>query len=58
MTSNYKCNTCQYEFKQENDNCSPPDKAILCPACDSGEVEFTGETVSITDFFKGFMRPG
>jgi rubredoxin len=58
MNSNYKCNVCQYEFQQESDGCSPPDKVISCPVCNSSEVEFTNETINIADFFKGFMRPG
>jgi rubredoxin len=58
MTSNYRCNTCQYEFQKESDGCSPPDKDMSCPVCNSSEVEFTGETISFGNFFKGFMRPG
>lgn len=58
MTSNYRCNACRYEFQQENDGCLPPDKAATCPVCNSSEVAFTGETVSLTNFFKGFLRPG
>ncbi len=58
MTSNYRCNACQHEFQLENDSCSLPAKAATCPVCNGSDVAFTGETISITNFFKGFLRPG